>query len=125
MSRLVSLVLGSALYWLALALPARWLWGNAVLPQSLAALGLCLVPGLATVLLGGWVVRRPPEVQMLVLLGGTLVRMAFVLAGGLVLFFRVRGFHEAGFWGWVLLFYLFTLALEMILLLKARSVPVR
>ncbi len=123
MSRLLYLLFGAALCWLALALPARWLWGDAALAQSLAALGLCLVPGLATVLLGGWAARRSPEEQMLVLLGSTALRMVFVLAGGLALFFRVNRFHEASFWGWVLVFYLLTLALEMGLLLKARSAP--
>ncbi|HJT76815.1 MAG TPA: hypothetical protein VJ739_06395 [Gemmataceae bacterium] len=123
MNRLLGLVLGAALLWLLLALPARWLWGDAALRLSLAALGLCLAPGLVTVALGAWVKRRPAEEQMLVLLGSTALRMAVVLAGGLALFFRAPGFHEASFWGWVLVFYLGTLALEMGLLLKARSAP--
>lgn len=131
--RLLGLVLGAALLWLVLAYPARLLWGDPALPawqdpvlrHSLVALGLCLAPGLVAVLAGIWAARRPPEEQMLVLLGSTALRMAFVLAGGLVVFFRVPGFRTADFWGWVLAFYLGTLALEMALLLRGRAAPRR
>jgi hypothetical protein len=129
--RLLWLVVGGALFWLALAYPARRLWGDPALPpwwdpvlqHSLVALGLCLAPGLVTVLWGTWAARWAPEAQLLAVLGSTALRMVFVLAGGLVVFFRVPGFREPGFWGWVLAFYLFTLALEMALLLKGRPAP--
>jgi hypothetical protein len=124
--RLLGMLLGSALLWLALAYPARWLWGEAVLRQSLVALGLCLAPGLVTVLWGSWAAKRSPEAQLLMLVGSTGLRMVFVIVGGLVVFFRAPGFRDGGFWGWIIAFYLLTLALEMLLLLKpvpARELP--
>jgi hypothetical protein len=51
-------------------------------------------------------------------LGGTGVRMAFVLGTALLLHFTVPSFQKQGFWVWLLIFYLFTLALEMVLIVK-------
>jgi hypothetical protein len=52
-------------------------------------------------------------------LGGTGVRMFFVLAGALLLYFLVPYFqNQKTFWMWVLISYLFTLALEMTLILS-------
>jgi len=49
------------------------------------------------------------------------LRMAFVLGGGLALSALLPLFQEAVFWGWLLVFYLFTLALEVVLLQKTRQ----
>jgi hypothetical protein len=57
-------------------------------------------------------------------LGGTGLRMVVVMTAGLVLFLRVDYFQKnPGFWAWILVFYLFTLALEMTLILRGHSAP--
>lgn len=113
---------GSLLFWLALVIPAQLLWGNkALVMQSLLALVLCLVPTTVTLLWGQWATRQAPELQLAVVLGGTLLRMVFVLAAGLIVYFRVPSFQETAFWVWVLVFYLFTLALETTLLLVGKA----
>jgi hypothetical protein len=46
--------------------------------------------------------------------------MAFVLGGGLALSGGLPYFREPAFWGWLLVFYLVTLALEVFLLHRGR-----
>jgi hypothetical protein len=119
--RVALLLVGSLAFWLVLAIPARSLWGHAAVWHSLAAAGLCLVPTAATLLAAQWATRQPPELQLVVVVFGTLLRMFFVLAAGLVIYFRVPFFQDAAFWVWILVFYLFTLALEMTLLLTRQA----
>jgi hypothetical protein len=119
--RVLILVGGVAAFWLLLALPARHLGGGdeAVLQSGLAAL-LCLVPATAVLLWADWAFRQNPEQQMYAVLGGGGVRMFFVLSAGLVLGEVVGWFRgQVSFWAWLVLFYLFTLALEIGLMLKA------
>jgi hypothetical protein len=54
-----------------------------------------------------------------VVLGGTGLRLFFVLGAGLVLTGAVPYFQLQSFWVWVLVFYLFTLALEMLLAIRS------
>jgi hypothetical protein len=117
---------GALLFWLVLVVPARLYWGrdgehSAVVWQSLLAVALCLLPATLTLVWAGWAARQSPEQQLAAVVFGTMLRMVFVLAGGLVLYFRVPICQDALFWGWVLVFYLFTLALEMTLLLVPRA----
>jgi len=59
-------------------------------------------------------------------LGGTGVRVFGVLLAGFALFQGVPYFRQyPGFWTWLLVSYLFTLALEMALLLVGRTSEVR
>ena len=58
---------------------------------------------------------------MVLVFASTGLRMAFVLGGGLALSALLPLFQEAVFWGWLLVFYLFTLALEVVLLQKTRQ----
>jgi hypothetical protein len=88
---------------------------------SLAAAVLCLIPTGLTLAWASWAARQSGEQQLMMTLGGTGMRMAFVLLSALFLYFRVPLFHQPGFWGWILAFYLFTLALEMTLILTGRS----
>jgi hypothetical protein len=118
--RLGLMVAGSLLAWLLVAYPARALWGWQAVAYSAVALGLCLVPTLGTLAWGGWALDQAPEQQVVMLLGGTGVRMAFVLGAGLALTSLVPGYFEQSFWVWLLVFYLFTLALEMVLLVAGR-----
>src|SRR5262249_60056255 len=113
----------SVLFWCLAAVPARhWLGDSAAVFSGIALL-LCLVPTGVTLLWAGWSLRRSPEHQLLMVLGGTGVRMFFVLAAGLVLYFQVPYFQAQSFWIWVLVAYLFTLALEVSLVLSGRSNP--
>jgi hypothetical protein len=121
--RLAFLILVSLLTWAALAIPARYLWGEAALLLSAVALALCLLPTTAT-LAWGLAARHPtPEQQLLLVLGGTGIRMAVVLGVGLMLYLTVDFFRQTAFWLWLLVFYLLTLALEIALLLEKATRP--
>src|SRR5262249_26061920 len=79
---------------------------------------VCLVPALLTLGWVTWAARRSPEQQLLGVLGGTGVRLFFVAGAGLALYNLVDYFRESpGFLTWVLVWYLFTLALEVGVLL--------
>ncbi len=121
MSKRVLILVGSvAALWLLAALPARHLGGgdDAVVQSGLAAL-LCLVPAVAVMVWADWAFRQTAEQQMYAVLGGSGVRMFFVL-GAAFLLSEVAGWYrgQIGFWVWLGVFYLFTLALEIVLLLK-------
>ena len=76
-----------------------------------------ILPASLTLLWGGRALRQAPEEQLVMVLGGTGVRIVTVLLASWVLFARVP-YYQAypGFWGWVVVVYLFTLGLEMVLL---------
>jgi hypothetical protein len=108
---------GSALFWFLVGVPARhWLGDSAAIFLGVALL-LCLVPTAATMVWARWSLRQSPEQQLLMVLGGTGLRMFFVLAAGLIIYFQVPYFQEQSFWIWVLVAYLFSLGLEMSLVL--------
>lgn len=74
--------------------------------------------------MGRLVRDKTPGDQMIMIAGSTGVRMAFVLGGGLALFFLVPYFQgQVAFWVWVLVVYLFTLALDVALMLAMRPAP--
>jgi hypothetical protein len=124
--RILLLVAGSLTFWLLVSLPARRLGGgdHAVL-LSATALGICLVPTLITLVWGHWAWRRSPEQQLIMAMGGMGLRMVFVLVAGWTLYQWVSYYQQQlSWWIWLLVFYLFTLALDMTLLLAGRP-PVR
>jgi hypothetical protein len=125
---LLWLVGGTALFGALVTYPARLLaerqqWERPELTvwwSAIAAL-LCLVP---TALTLAWTRRAyaaQPEQQLLAVMGGTAVRMAFVIAAGLVLFLGVPEFEYQRFWVFVVVYYLFTLALEMVLIVRGTA----
>jgi hypothetical protein len=114
---LARLIAGTLTVWLIAAWPARWLAGPEAPPRGLIACLLCLAPAVLTLAWAASTAGDKPERQLIAVLGGTLVRMVAVLGGALLLFFAVPLLHAADFWMWVLGFYLFTLALEMALVL--------
>jgi hypothetical protein len=121
--RLLFLLGGSAAFWLLVGLPARHLGGG---DSAIVYLGtgllLCLVPGVATLVWGERALRQSPDKQMILVLGGTGVRMAFVLLAGWMLFLWAPYYQrQAAFLIWLLVGYLFTLALDLTLLLAGRS----
>jgi hypothetical protein len=128
MRALFWLVAGTVVFWGLVTYPARllaernvWERPELTILWSAAAALMCLAPTMLTL----WWTRRAhagqPEQQLLAVMGGTLVRMAFVLAVGLLLFLGVEAFHYQRFWIFVVVYYLFTLALEMALIVRGTA----
>jgi hypothetical protein len=120
---LLFLVGGCAAFWLVVALPVRHLGGGDRAAVFLGtALLLCLVPAVVTLLWGERALRQTAEKLLIVVLGGTGLRMAFVLLAGWALYRWVPYYQEqSGFLIWLVVGYLFTLALDMTLLLAGRQ----
>jgi threonine/homoserine/homoserine lactone efflux protein len=120
--RLLFLLGGCAAFCLLVGLPARHLGGGDSAVVFIAtALALCLVPAVVTLIWGERALRRSADQQLVMILGGTGVRMAFVLLAGWTLYQYVSYYQwESRFLIWLAVCYLFTLALDMILLLAGR-----
>jgi hypothetical protein len=116
MKRLGLLVAGVLAMWCLLAMPAKYLWGEAAVVYTAVAAGVCLVPTAVTLICGIRVNRTSPELLLVTVLGATGLRMAAVLGVGLVLYLNLPYFHATAFWISLLIFYLATLALETTLL---------
>jgi len=104
------------------AVPAKHL-GGAELAWvfSGTALLLCLVPGLITIAWAGIALRQDPAQQLTMILGATGVRMFGVLLIALLLYQNVPPYQgQDGFLLWLVVCYLFTLTLELTLLLTGR-----
>ena len=115
------LIGGTILAWAVAAYPAHLLGGDAGLVYTVVAVGLCLVPTALTLLWAEWANQQSPEQQLTMVLGGTGIRMGIVMGVGLLLYVLVPYFQQPGFWLWLLVFYLFTLALEIVLVVSGRS----
>ncbi len=112
------LVGGTAGLWLAAAYPAYQLGGEEGLVQSAVAALLCLLPMMGTLVWAGRALRGGrPEQALLAVMGGTGLRLLFVIGVAVALYLAAPYFHSRGFLIWVVVFYLVTLALEMALLL--------
>jgi len=115
--KIINLVVGTSAFAGTGAIVSHYLWPDVPIPLfSPVAAALCLVP---TVITLAWASRsgtRNPESQLLMVLGGTALRMALVLSVGLLLYYTVPGFERMSFWIVILVFYLFTLGLEVWLL---------
>lgn len=120
--QLGQLLIASAGIWIAVAYPCRWIWGDpTVLVHSGVAMVLCLVPTSLTLLWAGWANRQSPEHQLAMVLGGTGLRMLAVLGGALAIYLLVPYFQQPTFWVWVIVFYLVTLALEIVLIVAGQG----
>ena len=126
--RLLWLIGGTAAFWGLVTYPARlmaeskeWERPDLTILWSAAAALMCLVPTALTMVWTGRVAEGKPEQQLLAVMGGTTVRMLFVVAAGLVLFLGVKEFAYQRFWIFVVVFYLFTLALEMALIVRGTA----
>src|SRR5262249_45437091 len=118
----VGLLIGFTLTaWAATAYPAWLVGGDQGLAYSGVAVALCLVPTALTLLWADWANQQSPEQQLTMVLGGTGIRMGFVLGVGLLLYLLVPFFQKQSFWVWLLVFYLLTLALEMVLVVRSRT----
>jgi hypothetical protein len=115
-SRLRKFIVWAAAFWAVLFLPARYLWGTAAIVYSLTALALCLVPALLILMLAERNPTGSPQATVMIVFGGTGLRIVVALGGGLALYSVVPYFQQVGFWIWLLVFYLYTLVLEVVLL---------
>jgi hypothetical protein len=109
---------GTLCVWAAAAYPAWLLWGQSALVFSSVAAVICLVPALATL---AWSARASfgtPEQQLAALFGGTGVRMVVAVATGIILYKCAPAFAHAAFLIWIIVFYLTTLALEIVVLVN-------
>lgn len=108
-----------------LASRAREPWGETTLVYSAVAAGLCTLPTVAILLWAQWAGRQSPDQQLLMVLGGTAIRMFTVLLGAGILYNTAFGgelyFRKSpGFWLWILGFYMIALVLEVTLVLMRR-----
>lgn len=120
--RLLLLAGGIAILWLLLSYPAHLLDSETGLLYSAVAAVLCVVPTLATLVWCDLVMGGAPEQQLMAVFGGTSIRIVFVIGIGMVLYQGVREFHAGRFWLWIIGFYLATLALEMVLIVRRQAV---
>jgi len=119
--RLCQLVCASFLAWGALAYPV-WLYGgNRSLVQSGVAAGVCVFPAALTLALGLRLSRGTPEQFLVLIIGGMAVRLVMVFGVGAALAKMATEFRGTGFWLWVLLYYLVTLVLEALLLVRTMT----
>ena len=126
MRSLVFFICGALLFG-ALSLGIAYAVGNEeTLVQGGVAFGLAFVPAALTL---GWVVysyRSTPDMQLMASLGGSGVRMAIALGGGLFLTSTQPHVFATPFWSWLVLFYLVLLGFEITLLVwRARSTQAR
>lgn len=124
--RLLLLIGGALVFWVLVALPAHALGGGVqAVVFSAAAVLLCLPPMIASLVWAEFALNKDPQQQLLMVLGGTGLRMFFVIAGGMVLYLFVPYFQdEIAFWVWVMVVYPVTLALDVALILLGRP-PVK
>ena len=113
--QLIQLSAGSLVLWALVAYPAHRFGGEVGLLYSAVAAALCLMPAAVTLAWSGWASKQSPEQQLLTVLVGTGVRMTVVLGIALALYSLVPLFGRSSFWFWVLVFYLFTLGLDTVL----------
>ncbi len=121
MSKRLGLLLGGTLaFWLLVVYPARVLGGWPGVVYSAVAMLLCLVPTAVTLAWARRAALQSPGQQLMAVMGGTGLRMAVVLGCGVLLYLSAPYFEQRAFWIWLLVFYLFTLTWEMVLLLAER-----
>jgi hypothetical protein len=115
-----------AVLWGLLLYPAYRIGGSdAVFGLSVSA-GLCLVPGWVVFLIASRFLDAASQMPIVVI-GGSVLRLVFVLLGVLVVQGMWEGLTFTEFVVWLLLFYMATLAVETRLMLKgiaaAKDVP--
>jgi hypothetical protein len=117
-ARVLYLIVATAVFWVVTVVPARYLWGDVTAVHAGVAVLLCLIPALLTLVWVGRTLRHDPQQAGLLALGASGVRMFAVLVAAVLLYTQVPLFHEAGFLFWVLAAYLYTLAVEIVLLVR-------
>jgi hypothetical protein len=115
------LLAGSAALWLLVGIPARYVLGEGALLDCGVVTLLCLIPAAVTLLLVELVEKTSPQQVALAALAASGMRMAVALGGGLLLTHSVPYFqNRTSFWGWLIVVYLLTLALDVSLMIAGR-----
>lgn len=104
-----------------LAGPVYLLLGERHVFFSAVAIGLCLVPMVGTLLWSDLTAGKSAEQQLAAVLGGTAIRMVAAVGLGMVIYFNVPAFESAWFLLWILGFYLWTLAVEVVLVARRQA----
>lgn len=123
-ARVGLLVGGTLLFWLvAWGVGALLNLGPAdvLLPQTATAMALCLVPAVGTLVLADRAARTQPETVGIAFLAGTIVRMGVVTVAAVLLSQQTELFRGRDWLAWVVVFYLFVLALETALVVAGRA----
>lgn len=117
--------------WLALALAGFVLQREYGLICAAAAGVICFAPTLGSLILAVWSTGKSHSEQLMAVTVGMMLRMCFVLGASLVVFMAVPFFRsvdgatgksrELTFWGFVLVSYLGTLAVETVLASRGRD----
>ena len=105
----------------AIALPATLWWGNNYagglgMTASAIAAGLCWAASVAALVVRS-LFPKPQDV-VAGTLGAMLVRMVMVMGGALVIASASPGLVKAAFWGQVVVYFVFTLAVETVLAVR-------
>lgn len=119
--QLVLLVGGTLGLWLLAAAPAWLLGGEQALLETAAAALLCLLPMVATMVWAHHSFGGSPEQLLAAGLGGSGARMLVVLGGGIALSRSVEALSRPAFLLWVVVFYLATLTLEIVLIVRRQN----
>jgi hypothetical protein len=121
MRQLAQLWAGSLALWMVLASGGWLVAGTTGVIDTAVACGLCLVPMTLTMLWCHHAFRGAAEQQLMAVLGGTGVRLLVVIAGGIALYHSVAELHRPAFLLWVVVFYLGTLTLEIVLVVRRQN----
>jgi hypothetical protein len=99
-----------------------WVGNEDTLLQGGVAFALAFVPAALTLGLVVYSYSSTPELQLTASLGGSGVRMAVALGGGLFLTTTQPLLFATPFWSWLVLYYLVLLGFEITLLVwRSRS----
>jgi len=120
MKSLGILTAATVLIWLVVALPMRFAQGDQAVLGTACAMLICLMPAQATL---AWANRlgSTPDQQIVAVLAGTGVRLFVVLSCGLLLRWGWPERFSDSFLLWLGFFYLATLTLETLLILRRKS----
>lgn len=122
MTRQLALLVGGTLgLWLLAAAPAWLLGGERALLETVAAALLCLLPMIATMVWAYASFGGSPEQLLAAGLGGSGVRLIVVIGGGIALSRAIEALSRPAFLLWVVAFYLATLTLEIVLIVRRPS----
>ena len=119
--QLAQLLTGSLALWGLAAAPAWYFGGNQALVETVVACVLCLVPMTLTMVWCHQAFRTSPEQQLAAALGGTGLRMLVVIGCGIGLYHAVEQLNRTTFLLWVVAFYLGTLTLEVVLIVRRQN----
>jgi hypothetical protein len=125
MWRLALFVTMTLAFWLAVVVPVRVWGGEDTAVAATVAAAVCLVPAALTLLWSDWARRQSPDALFVAWFGGTGVRLLLVGVAAMALHQRVEYLRQdsANFLLWVVVFYLFTLAAEVGLLVTSKPAP--